>query len=360
MAPISISYNGDAKVQSVSDYYLVKGKTVTFCDQQVEMRLRDPYWYIAYLSNVVFAGGYEIDASRFNCYATTSQSVVYTDKGGKYEGKLSSLNAGSNCYYDYEKIRKLSWYQYEDYGSITPYPLPYYSDHTYNYVRGGNKRLPYFYPSSSPRNRFTNLLSDLRDVYYLCDDFQTKLATEAANVQKQYDNAVSITGGIENVEKWNDKYVGCYISSVRNNKRLEVPYYQLPLIWGATWGHAWTFNMYSSLSNIVANRFSPNSIHRRAETEYGEPLFYRLYGGHGYPQDEFISGGYMRNIISSAKVKTYRVNGYDIDRGNYAAVTSINGAKQDYCGTVEVGYYLDEPLSYGWTLYDINHSKEIK
>ena len=360
LAPISISYNGDAKVQSVSDYYLVKGKKVTFSNQEVEMRLRDPYWYIAYLSNVVFAGGYEIDASRFNCYATTSQSVVYTDKGGKYEGKLSTLNSGSRCYSDYEKIRKLSWYQYDDYSNITPYPLPYYPGQTYNYVRGGNKRLPYFYPSSSPRNRFTNLLNDLRDVYYLCDEFQSKLATEAANVQKQYDAAVTITGGISNVSKWNDKYVGCYISSVRNNKRLDVPYYQLPLIWGATWGHAYTFNMYASLSNIVANRFSPSSIHRRAESEYGTPLFYRLYGGKGYSQDEFISGGYMRNIISNAKVRTYRVNSYDIDKGRYAPVLSINGAKQDYCGTVEVGYYLDEPLSYGWTLYDINHSKEIK
>ena len=360
LVPISISYNGDAKVQNVSDYDLVKGKTVTFSDKEVEMRLRDPYWYIAYLSNVVFAGGYEIDAGRFNCYATTSQSVVYTDKGGKYEGKLSTLNSGSRCYSDYEKIRKLSWYQYDDYSSVTPYPLPYYPDQTYNYVRGGNKRLPYFYPSSSPRLRFTNLLNDLRDVYYLCDEFQTKLATEAANVQKQYDAAVTITGGISNVSKWNDKYVGCYISSVRNNKRLDVPYYQLPLIWGATWGHAYTFNMYASLSNIVANRFSSSSIHRRAETEYGTPLFYRLYGGKGYPQDEFISGGYMRNIISNAKVRTYRVNSYDIDKGRYAPVLSINGAKQDYCGTVEVGYYLDEPLSYGWTLYDINHSKEIK
>lgn len=360
LVPISISYNGDAKVQNVSDYDLVKGKKVTFSNQEVEMRLRDPYWYIAYLSNVVFAGGYEIDASRFNCYATTSQSVVYTDKGGKYEGKLSTLNTGSKCYSDYEKIRKLSWYQYDDYSSVTPYPLPYYPDQKYNYVRGGNKRLPYFYPSSSPRLRFTNLLNDLRDVYYLCDEFQTKLATEAANVQKQYDAAVTITGGIDNVRKWNDKYVGCYISSVRNNKRLDVPYYQLPLIWGATWGHAYTFNMYSSLSNIVVNRFSPTSIHRRAETEYGIPLFYRLYGGKGYTQDEFISGGYMRNIISNAKVRTYRVNSYDIDKGRYAPVLSINGAKQDYCGTVEVGYYLDEPLSYGWTLYDINHSKEIK
>ena len=68
----------------------------------------------------------------------------------------------------------------------------------------------------------------------------------------------------------------------------------------------------------------------------------------------------MRNIISNAKVRTYRVNSYDIDKGRYAPVLSINGAKQDYSGTVEVGYYLDEPLSYGWTLYDINHSKEIK
>ena len=360
MAPISISYNGQAKVPQISDKSLVNGSTTIFDGKSIEMRLRDPYWYIAYLSNVVFAGGYEIDTKRFNCYTTTSQSVVYTDKGGKYEGKLSTLNSGWNCYNDYLKVRKLSWYEYDDYNSITPYPLPYYADHTYNYVRGGNKRLAYYYPSATVKNRFTNLINDLKDVYLLCDDFQTAIENKASEVQKAYDAAVTPTGGIGNVENWNNKYIGCYITKVRNGKRLEVPYYQIPLIWGGTWDHGITCNMYNTLPTLVNNHVNPNSTHNRAETAYGNPLYYRLYGGSGYSKDAFDFSGYMRKIISRVKVKTYRVNAYDVNTGRYSAVPSINDAGQNYCGTVEEGYTLDDPLMNTYTVKDINGNKEVK
>ncbi|MBQ7495121.1 MAG: hypothetical protein IJT75_05100 [Bacteroidaceae bacterium] len=363
MAPLEISYNGEER-PSVSDQTLVKGKLVktgSARDKNVELRLRDPYWYIAYLSNVVFVGGYSIDTYRFNSYVTTSQSLVYTDKGGKYEGKLSSLNSGWNCYYDYYKVRNLSWYQYDDYSSITPYPLPYYADHTYDYVRGGNSRLPYYYPSTTVSYRFTNLINDLSDVYNLCESFETSLNNKAYEMLKEYDKAVTPTEGISNVQAWNNKYLGCYITAVRNGKRLELPCYQLPLIWGGTWGHSYTANMYHSLTDLVQNRFNPNSKHPRAEKEYGEPLMYRLVSNKGQTRDKFWFTQDMQYSISRVKVKTYRVNGYDIDNGRYWVVPSIDGAKQDYCGTAEKLYHILNPLrgKYSCTITDA-YGHEIK
>ena len=363
MAPMEISYNGEERPMK-SDLNLFNGTTVktgSARNHDVLLRLRDPYWYIAYLSNVVFVGGYGIDTYRFNSYVTTTQSLVYTDKGGKYEGKLSSLNSGWNCYYDYYKVRNLSWYQYDDYSSITPYPLPYYADHTYDYVRGGNSRLPYYYPSATVSYRFTNLIDDLRDVYYLCESFETSLNNSAYAMLQEYDKAVTPTGGIDNVKAWNNKYLGCYITAVRNGKRLELPYYQLPLIWGGTWGHAYTANMYYSLTDLVQNRFNPNSKHPRAEKEYGEPLMYRLVSNKGETRDKFWFTQDMQYAISRVKVKTYRVNGYDIDKGRYWVVPSIADAKQNYCGTSEKDYQILDPLrgKYSCTVTDA-YGHEIK
>ena len=347
MAPMEISYNGTER-PSVSDLSLIadaKAKTGDGLKTDVLLRLRDPYWYIAYLSNIVFVGGYGIDTYRFNSYVTTTQSLVYTDKGGKYEGRLSNLlNTNYYCYNDYYKVRNLSWYQYSDYSSITSYPLPYYADHTYNYVRGGNSRLPYYYPSETPKYRFQNLINDLMDVYYLCESFETKLNNAANDMLKEYDKAVTPTGGISNVKEWNNKYLGCYITAVRNGKRLEVPYYQLPLIWGGTWGHGSTANMYYSLTDLVPNRFKWSNTHRRAETEYGNPLMYHLVSNKGYTRDKFWFLKDMQYSIWSVKVKTYRVNGYDINKGRYWVVPSIMDANQNYCGTTEKEYRILNPL----------------
>lgn len=363
MAPMKIEYNGTER-PSASDLNLFNGttaKTGSMLKNDVLLRLRDPYWYIAYLSNVVFVGGYGIDTYRFNSYVTTSQSLIYTDKGGKYEGKLSTLNSGWNCYYDYMKIRNLSWYQYDDYSSITPYPLPYYADHNYNYVLGGNNRLSYYYPSSTVKYRFQNLINDLSDVYYLCDGFETKLNNAANDMLKEYDKAYTPTGGISNVKSWNDKYLGCYITQTRNGKRLELAYYQLPLIWGGTWGHGSTANMYYSLTDLVANRFLWSNTHRRAEKEYGEPLMYRLVSNKGYQRDKFWFVGDMGYSIMQMKVKTYRVNGYDISKGRYWVVPSIVDAKQNYCGTAERDYIIEWPLRgiNSCTIRD-TYGKEIK
>lgn len=347
MAPMEISYNGTER-PSVSDLSLIadaKAKTGDGLKTDVLLRLRDPYWYIAYLSNIVFVGGYGIDTYRFNSYVTTTQSLVYTDKGGKYEGRLSNLlNTNYYCYNDYYKVRNLSWYQYSDYSSITSYPLPYYADHTYNYVRGGNSRLPYYYPSETPKYRFQNLINDLMDVYYLCESFETKLNNAANDMLKEYDKAVTPTGGISNVKEWNNKYLGCYITAVRNGKRLEVPYYQLPLIWGGTWGHGSTANMYYSLTDLVPNRFKWSNTHRRAETEYGNPLMYHLVSNKGYTRDKFWFLKDMQYSIWSVKVNTYRVNGYDINKGRYWVVPSIMDANQNYCGTTEKEYRILNPL----------------
>ena len=364
MAPLEIRYNGDERptVSDLSLFNNITAKTGSSQDKSVLLRLRDPYWYIAYLSNVVFVSGYGIDTYRFNSYVTTTQSLVYTDKGGKYEGKLSTLGAAAwNCYNDYFKVRNLSWYQYDDYSSITPYPLPYYTDYTYNYVRGGNSRLPYYYPSATAKYRFTNLINDLLDVYYLCETFETSLNNSAYAMLKEYDRAVTPTGGISNVRAWNNKYLGCYITAVRGNKRLELPYYQLPLIWGGTWEHGYTANMYYSLTDLVANRFSWKNTHRRAETQYGQPLMYRLVSNKGEKRDKFWFTQDMQYSISRVKVNTYRVNGYDIDKGRYWVVPSIAGAKQNYCGTSEKKYQILNPLRgiYSCTVTDV-YGHEIK
>jgi hypothetical protein len=119
--------------------------------------------------------------------------------------------------------------------------------------------------------------------------------------------------------------------------------------------------MYYSLTDLVANRFSWKNTHRRAETQYGQPLMYRLVSNKGENRDKFWFTQDMQYSISRVKVNTYRVNGYDIDKGRYWVVPSIAGAKQNYCGTSEKKYQILNPLRgiYSCTVTDV-YGHEIK
>jgi len=341
-------------------------------------RTFNPYWYIGYLTNLVFPGGYEMDSWTYNLYATTSQSLLYTDKGGHYtaqmsrEQKIDGQRAVSDAY---SKIRRLSWYTYDDFKDITPYPLPYLRDHAYNYVRGGDSRLSLFYPSATKSVRVTNLCADLRAPYTACASLQKQIASAARELQTVYNNGYNekvgivkrgVLYGAKKVVEWNNNKVGCFITAKSGSTRLELPYYQITVAWSATWPHATLHNMYKMLPNLVASSLQ---THWRAENkEYGNSLWFRLFGGKDEngkvyaAEDKFTFGSqpysaYWRNRdISEVKARAYRVNAYDLTTGRYwlEGPYNNNGSydanKFKQVGTVAESYTIKLPLQ---STYDV-------
>ena len=294
-------------------------------------RLVDPYIYLSYLSNVVFVGGQEINSGRFNVYATTSQSLVYTDKGGTYAGTLSALNANArNCFNDYSKIRKLSYFTADDTKNITDFPLPYYPGKEYDYVRGGFSRMTRFTPSQVMSERFGTLIKNLKDVWTLSERFSKRLKDEVAAFEK---NWVTAYNGIE---KYNNRMMGCYITEkTTDGKRIEIPYYQVTLAWSATQVGLYGMNML--LKNLGS--------HPRANIDKGTQLYQRLYGPKKgkYMWDEFKVDGNLDKTIDHVRATVYRVNAYDLQSGNYMVLESVNGLP-NYFGVPVRYYQINYPL----------------
>ena len=326
-----------------SDESLVRGAKLK--DGKTLCRLADAYWYIGYLSNLVFPGGYQMDSYRYKMYGTTSQTLIYSDKGGHYHGNLSKepeLHGRQMVSNTHDRIRNLSWYTYDQFKDITPYPLPYLSDHKYNYVRGGNNRVALFTPANNSKDRLANLLDDLRAPYYAAADLQGSVSRASQDLERSYNWGYSSgawTKGVDEVVKWNNKYLGCMITAKSGSARMEMPYYQITIAWTATWGNGVFCNMYNMLPKLVDGKLDK---HWRAETVNGNPMFYHLYGGKGYAKDKLVINV---DNITELEARAYRVNAYDITKGVYFPMSHGNRLDYKVMGTTQRNYVVSQPLS---------------
>jgi len=316
---------------SCTDADLMRDDKTTTLYKTYKRRLIDPYIYLAYLSNVVFVGGQEINSGNFKVYATTSQSLTYTDKGGKYAGTLSKLDgSASNCFNDYSKIRKLSYFTVDDTKAITDYPLPYYPGKEYGYVRGGFSRMTRFTPSSVPSERFGTLVKNLKDVWTLSEKFSNRLKSEFEAFEKSWVTAY------DGISRYNNRMMGCFITEqTADGKRIELPYYQVTLAWSATQVGPDGMNM--MLKNL--------GKHNRANIDTGTMLYQRLFTKkkEKYAWEGFTIDGNLDKTIDHVNATVYRVNAYDINSGNYMVLQSVNGLP-NYFG-VPIRYYkINYPL----------------
>ena len=311
---------------SCTDAELMRDDKTTTLYKTYKRRLVDPYIYLAYLSNVVFVGGQEINSGNFNVYATTSQSLTYTDKGGKYAGTLSKLDgSASNCFNDYSKIRKLSYFTVDDTKAITDYPLPYYPGKEYGYVRGGFSRMTRFTPSSVPSERFGTLVMNLKDVWTLSEKFSNRLKSEFEAFEKNWVTAY------DGISRYNNRMMGCFITEqTADGKRIELPYYQVTLAWSATQVGPDGMNM--MLKNL--------GKHNRANIDTGTMLYERLFTKkkEKYAWEGFTIDGNLDKTIDHVNATVYRVNAYDINSGNYMVLKKVNGIDANYFGT-PIDYY---------------------
>lgn len=192
-----------------------------------------PYWYISYLSNWAFFGGWEFDASRLDVNITTAQSLIYSDKGGVYEGRLGT-GSSHNIINDLEKIRKLS--VYSDYWKITQYPLPEIDDSRYNYTLPGLSRVPEYVPSKEKPERVIGYIKDMYNPALACQELYGNIW----NVLRTLDTDVSVankgrswTAYMNSLENWYSKNRGSYVYANAGDVTLQFPSYQFPIVYGS-------------------------------------------------------------------------------------------------------------------------------
>lgn len=334
-----------------------------------EIRMRDPYCYLSYLANYFFIGGHPITNYSFETMETpVAESVIYYTKGGQTSGNLVS-SSHSNIADGYQKIYDLSVYSYGLYYPVFGnYPLPVMKDVTWTPLISASPRTPFYKPSTDSKTRAKNLLGDIASTYYLAQkasrmfvDMRNLDWTECPGTwQAAYDKFGYKT--VRNtMQNFNNRHRSVYKSLIysrpnnsgiagqeRDSVSVQIPWYQLPLVFGATFNHGGNTKYFTLEESVPTINKDGNNRHHR---QYSSQMFFRMAGGAtitDYSEDgdkyivkkiSFSETGKGSNGVSQTREEfwatdalkhitqvdytIYRVNAYDFDNGYYTINSNV-------------------------------------
>jgi len=324
------------------EYYSDPTNTVKLGGKSKPAFLYDPYTFMSYLSNWAFVGGWEFSADRIDASILNTQSLIYTDKGGVYEGKLSLKNDASNVSNGAAKIRSLNIYDKPQWSKFTDYPLPVMTESEYNYVLPGLPRAVEFVPSYSGEKRSlkmaSNYLKDWDAPWYVA----TMLNSTIKSNLKSMDDIDAAAIGKENpmtkrlngIEYWYSQRHGGYATDIYKNVTVQIPYYQFPLAFGSCLTNAGVSKKITLWGSILGLETTTRKYPRaRGHEEYSELVYASLLG----KSDRHAKAGYidhkgakdletqpfkydaawLKAYMPEASFSIYRCNAYDISNGCY-------------------------------------------
>lgn len=329
-------------------------------------RFANPYVYLSYMSNYALVGGWSLSNKKLKTVnATTSQSLIYHDMGGSYEGSCPSSSVSTRIYNQYYKIRALSTYDKSEWRTDGLYQLPVQTDGKYSYVLGGNERAYRFNQSQTQDNKShaRHIIGAMRNVYDLAEEIDYKLYKEL----KAIDNAYGGYGnGKHNnmhtrknrMNQYMESKVGIFVSKSFNCDypcRVEFPFYQLAVLWG---GHYRPIGgkREGQTTDIVITGMFDNYPEKgsRAKTVVGKNIYYGILGsgnaqkpdaaGYGVTIDGKSSKNFPRlyftadyNNISRINVTFFRINTFNFKRGEYSVRTDMGGNSKSNLHNATIG-----------------------
>ena len=314
-------------------------------------RLYDPYLYIAYLANYGFPGGWQFTADRVDVNVLTSQSLIYIDKGGVYEGRLGTGEEVYNCYDDYDKIKALSIYDRAQWSRISEYPLPALEDaSSYPFLPTGLSRIHEYEPNSDDYMKARKVISDLYTPYYLATNICRAVwgnAKEMDNIDT-YSNS-SYNQECDKIQNWYNARVGSYCSVSRNDASIMIPNYQFPILWGSiiqNSGSQKKMTLWGTLKGYWDADFKNKQS--RGHEENAEWVYSGFLGKtningdnvnwiNAHDWDCFDLTDELLRRMTKANFSAYRVNAYDFNNSSYTINNSLPG-------TWIYTFDIDEPL----------------
>lgn len=351
----SISYLKGRK--SLYDQELACGSATDDTNKRL-WRIYDPYHYIGYLSNFAFFGGWSFASERLDADITTCQSVVYSDKGGVYEGKLANgKSESSNANEDYYKIRDLSVFSRAQWSKYCNYPLPDLNDNRYGYTLNGLSRVPAFRPSPNNAVNVMGYIEDMRAPITAANLFSLNIWRTMGKIitqGKSYFPNASSKNAIDKYTKtqlknffsylktWYSVRRGGYATTTYRSVTLQVPYYQFPMLLGSCLnngknsevGTARQLEPLYCLSGYNTNG-TDGFNHARCNEQVSEHIVYDIAGSDAQDLPFVESNKHAVTIfcdddkasshIKSAEFSIYRVNSYDFLNCQYTVLGTVNG-----------------------------------
>jgi hypothetical protein len=284
-------------------------------------RLRDPYWYLSYLTNYAYVGGYRLAEKEndMGIMATTTEALNINTPYGTYSGFCEDA---SGIIKGVDQIRKFTYY-------ISPnnyYPLPYMEYDLHTYREGGDDRSYIFNASANYADNIKRDLDYFKSIRTLTTQFNKDQYTTMGNALRGIG-----TGKVDSVRTWHELRIGTYltVSSDDGMFSLELPMYHGPLIWGSQFDNKFGYSGNHLTMWDMLLGWGDDAV--RPTEDMSEDIMESLWGT-GQSGSDYEKVSFSDDFIKDATFEIYRVNSYNINTRQYRYLLNT---EKEYPRTLE-------------------------
>lgn len=327
---------------------LEKYRTMRYTDASVGMAKdgkgrylveTDPLLYLSWISNYAFVGGWKAQLKKYNIGVTTTESLLATGSGGYYGGRYGQASE-DRVVNGPKDIFKVFFYNPDTYY----FPVRELDNVEDNVALLTSDRMFAINPRNCTSNdRYSLLVAEaarnISNLYGLASRVSSQLTDKMQEANKQFSRYKTEKGKLKKfVSEYLNERNGLYISFLLsegnmvnqssttsfsqhgNYCKAYVPYYQMALTTPLL--DPEDIFEFEGQNQISKGRF-------KQETQN---LVWSKLADENAPGFIKFNPGLARNQLGNIKVQAYRVNGYDLNSGEYSVNPELYDVRDEILG----------------------------
>lgn len=327
---------------------LEKYRTMRYTDASVGMAKdgkgrylveTDPLLYLSWISNYAFVGGWKAQLKKYNIGVTTTESLLATGSGGYYGGRYGQASE-DRVVNGPKDIFKVFFYNPDTYY----FPVRELDNVEDNVALLTNDRMFAINPwNCTSKERYSLLVAEatrnIGNLYGLASRVSSQLTDKMQEANKQFSRYKTEKGKLKDfVSKYLNERNGLYISFLPSEGNMVsqssttsfsqrgeyckayVPYYQMALT-TPLFDPADIFE-FEGQNQISKGRFKPET----------QKLVWNKLADEDAPGFIKFNQGLGINQLENIKVQAYRVNGYDLNSGEYSVNPELYDVRDENLG----------------------------
>ena len=327
---------------------LEKYRTMRYTDASVGMAKdgkgrylveTDPLLYLSWISNYAFVGGWKAQLKKYNIGVTTTESLLATGSGGYYGGRYGQASE-DRVVNGPKDIFKVFFYNPDTYY----FPVRELDNVEDNVALLTSDRMFAINPwNCTSKERYSLLVAEatrnISNLYGLASRVSSQLTDKMQEANKQFSRYKIEKGKLKDfVSKYLNERNGLYISFLPSEGNMVsqssttsfsqrgeyckayVPYYQMALTTPLL--DPEDIFEFEGQNQISKGRFKPET----------QELVWNKLANENAPGFIKFNQGLGINQLENIKVQAYRVNGYDLNSGEYSVNPELYDVRDENLG----------------------------
>lgn len=299
----------------------------------------DPLLYLSWISNYAFVGGWKAQLKKYNIGVTTTESLLATGSGGYYGGRYGQASE-DRVVNGPKDIFKVFFYNPDTYY----FPVRELDNVEDNVALLTSDRMFAINPwNCTSKERYSLLVAEatrnISNLYGLASRVSSQLTDKMQEANKQFSRYKTEKGKLKDfVSKYLNERNGLYISFLPSEgnmvsqssttsfsqheaySKAYVPYYQMALTTPLL--DPEDIFEFEGQNQISKGRFKPET----------QELVWNKLANENAPGFIKFNQGLGINQLENIKVQAYRVNGYDLNSGEYSVNPELYDVRDEILG----------------------------